>query len=446
MKPHILIPSSILLERTRESNNSLAAGETDLFSWVIRYEDYYYMTYTTNDNITILRSPILTYVHCLFPVLPPEASLLTSSPRDWNNADVKLAFSPPENTSYSYDLWAPELHFLNGLWYIIFTADVDADMPSPEQDMLCDFNCPAVNHRMFVLESSSADPWTSEYTFKAQLDTFDQFAIDGTYFVHPSTGALYHVYSCWEAQYTSWPSMLCISPLADPWTLASPPRRSVISVPDQPWEKTPYNRSINVRLSSNEGPQQLTNPATNQTHLIYSAARSDNRNYCLGRLTFVGAGDPLDPASWQKYTPSCVFAENPAEEVYGVGHASFTTSPDGSEHWIVYHGMHDYLQGWSDRTIRAQKFTFDGADGDGLPVFPTPGMGPFPVPSGQGLETESQDGSAGGGGGGESTISSAQTTGTADISSTGTSSSAGLEGASGSWAIYSSPAWQTTWA
>lgn len=129
--------------------------------------------------------------------------------RDWNDADVKLAFTPPGNTSYSFDLWAPELHKFDEKWYIIFTADVDADTPSPEQDMLCDFNCPAVNHRMFVLESSSSDLWNSEYTMTAELDTYDQFAIDGTYFTH-ETG-LYHIYSCWYGPYTSWPSMLCIS-------------------------------------------------------------------------------------------------------------------------------------------------------------------------------------------------------------------------------------------
>ncbi|OAP61614.1 hypothetical protein AYL99_03817 [Fonsecaea erecta] len=332
--------------------------------WVIRYEDYYYMTYTTNDNITILRSSVLT---------------------DWNNADVKLAFSPPANTSYSKDLWAPELHFLDGLWYIIFTADVDADTPSPEQDMYCDFSCPAVNHRMFVLESSGADPWGSSYSFKAELDTYGQFAIDGTYFAHAS--GLYHVYSCWEGAYVSWPSMLCITRLANPWTVSSSSplsARVVISRPDQPWEKTPYNRTVNVRLSSNEGPEQLTNPATGQQFIIYSAARSDNRNYCLGQLALAGGddADPMDPGAWTKRTAGCVFYENPDEQVYGVGHASFTTSPDGAEHWIVYHGMQNYLEGWTARTIRAQKFTFSHVDG--APVFPRPGMGPYAVPAGAG--------------------------------------------------------------
>ena len=42
--------------------------------FVLKDGGYYYMTYTTNANITILRSTSLT---------------------DWDSADVKLAFDPP---------------------------------------------------------------------------------------------------------------------------------------------------------------------------------------------------------------------------------------------------------------------------------------------------------------------------------------------------------------
>lgn len=159
--------------------------------WVIRHTDnYYYMLYTTNDNITMLRSQTLT---------------------DWNNADVKLAFKAPDDTNFTYDSWAPELHYFEAYqkFYIIYTADVDPDSPAPQVDMLCDFNCPAVHHRMFVLESSGQDPWESEYTMKAELDTYDQFAIDGTYFQYQDR--LFHIYSCWYDKYTSWPANLCIS-------------------------------------------------------------------------------------------------------------------------------------------------------------------------------------------------------------------------------------------
>ncbi|KAK1063780.1 hypothetical protein LTR74_009255 [Friedmanniomyces endolithicus] len=347
-----------------------------LLTLFIRNGNYYYMTYTTNDNVTILRSSILT---------------------DWTHADVKLAFEPPPGQNYSTDLWAPELHNIAGSWYIIFTADPNYDSPPPEtvhtipdlnswvpesslicnQDMLCNFNCPAVNHRMYVLQGSTADPWTSNYTMKAQLNTYDQFAIDGTYFQH--TTGLYHVYSCWYSAYESWPSNLCITKMSNPWTVESNvTERQILSVPTQPWERTPYGRMQNDRLSSNEGPEQLTSPDGKQ-FIIYSAARSDNRNYCLGQLELVGE-DPMNNQDWRKNNENCVFYQNALQHAYGVGHASFTTSPDGTENFLVYHGMEDPYSGWSARNIRTQKFTWNV---DGTPNFPRPGYGPYAVPSGQ---------------------------------------------------------------
>lgn len=66
---------------------------------------------------------------------------------DWNSAEMKLLFKPPMLVNYSFDLWAPELHKIDDKWYVIFTADSDADSPPPETDMYCDYACPAVNHR-----------------------------------------------------------------------------------------------------------------------------------------------------------------------------------------------------------------------------------------------------------------------------------------------------------
>ncbi|KAF1930239.1 glycoside hydrolase family 43 protein [Didymella exigua CBS 183.55] len=324
--------------------------------WVFRHNDYYYMTYTNNENITLQRSKVLT---------------------DWNNAESKLLFKPPPGMNYSTDLWAPELHNLNGNWYVIFTADPRNDSPPPETEMWCEYNCPAVNHRMYVVEGVGSDPWTASYSYKGELDTYNQFAIDGTYFQH--NDQLYHVYSCWLRQYDGWPANLCITKLSNPWTVTSPfTERQIISVPEYAWEKTPFGRASNDRLSSNEGPQQLINPKTQQNFLVFSAARSDNRNYCLAQLELVG-DDPMSPSDWRKHSYP-IFYQNPGENAYGVGHASFTTSPDGSEDWIVYHGMRDPTNGWGARTIRAQKFTWND---DGSPKFPRPGYGPYQVPSGQ---------------------------------------------------------------
>ncbi|CAI6335001.1 unnamed protein product [Periconia digitata] len=339
---------------TTYTNPILDAGGAD--PWVIRHDGWYYMTFTNNNDVTLWRSKILT---------------------NWNEAESRLLFKPPPGLNYSTDLWAPELHNLNGVWYVIFTADPRNDSPPPEVEMWCEYNCPAVHHRMFTLEGQGDDPWTAEFTFKSELDTYDQFAIDGTYFQH-STG-LYHIYSCWNRGTDGWPANLCITQLENPWTVSSPfSERQIISVPTLPWEKTPYGRTVNDRLSSNEGPQQLTNPTTGQQFVIFSAARSDNRNYCLAQLELVG-DNPMNPSDWRKHQYP-IFFQNPEEEAYGVGHASFVKSPDETEDWIVYHGMRDPTNGWGARTIRTQRFTWNE---DGSPNFPEPGYGPYQVPSGQ---------------------------------------------------------------
>ena len=64
----------------------------------------------------------------------------------------------------------------------------------------------------------------------------------------------------------------------------------------------------------------------------------------------------------------------------GVGHASFTTSPDDREYYICYHSKREKTPGWK-RDIRLQKFTFDAS---GVPCFGKPvSVGEkLPLPSG----------------------------------------------------------------
>jgi len=282
-------------------------------------DGYYYLTFSNNVNITLYRSRTLT---------------------DWNTAESQTLWTPPPGMAYSTDLWAPEIHFLDNRWYVIFTADPNFDTPPPQISAFCTFDCPAFYHRMYVLESSGTDIWTSTYSLKSQLDTFDQFAIDGTYFKLPSTSSddsqLFHVYSCWYSQYESWPANLCITQMSNPYTISSNlTERTIISVPSQPWEQTPYGRAItgNVRLASNEGPEQLTSPVTGQQFIIYSAARSDNPDYCLGLLALKIGGDPMNEQDWVK-SDGCVFYQDKRSGAYGVGHASFVTSRDGKE-WYM---------------------------------------------------------------------------------------------------------------
>ena len=96
-------------------------------------------------------------------------------------------------------------------------------------------------------------------------------------------------------------------------------------------------------------------------HVIYSAAGSWCRHYCLGMLTLRG-GDPLNPADWVKCKEP-VFAES--EGTHGPGHCSFVKAKDGKTDFIIYHARRDAKGGWVGRGMRAQPFTWDGD----VPVF-----------------------------------------------------------------------------
>ncbi|KAF4622653.1 hypothetical protein G7Y89_g14375 [Cudoniella acicularis] len=273
--------------------------------------------YSTNDNITLKRSQSLT--------------------DDWDHAEEGVVFNPDPDSGLPYetDLWAPEIHNISGTWYIIFSETPDYDSPPPLVDAMCPFAYPAINHRMFVLKGDGPDPWTCNFNMKGMLNTFDQFVIDGTYFQY--NNQLYMIYSCWENTCSGWPANLCITQLSNLWTVISNlTDRRMISVPDQPWEQVPYGRP--VRLATNEGPEQLVNPATGQSFVIYSAARVSTSFYCLGVLELIG-NDPMQYQSWRKYMEGCVFHQNTQAGVYGTNHASFTTSPDGSQNYIVYHAL-----------------------------------------------------------------------------------------------------------
>jgi len=97
---------------------------------------------------------------------------------------------------------------------------------------------------------------------------------------------------------------------------------------------------------------------------------------CRGQLRLrTPDSDPLNPASWIKSGP--IFTGN--DRIHGVGHASFTTSPDGNEYWIYYHSKKDTVHNWG-RDVRLQRFDFDAT---GNPRFGEPAEpGPYPMPSG----------------------------------------------------------------
>lgn len=75
--------ASFLAAAVAQSTYTNPILDTGADPWMIKHDGYYYLTYTTATNITLLRSRSLV---------------------EWEDAESKLAFQPPEGKDYSTDL------------------------------------------------------------------------------------------------------------------------------------------------------------------------------------------------------------------------------------------------------------------------------------------------------------------------------------------------------
>jgi GH43 family beta-xylosidase len=242
------------------------------------------------------------------------------------------------------NIWAPELHFIDGVWYIYFAA---GSASSP------------YDVRPYVLENRSADPLEGTWTERGKIRTeWDTISLDATTFA--SGGVRYLVWAQRQTADMSGPLNLYIAPLSNPWTIMGRP--VMISTADRGWE-------LRMRRT-NEGPSVLQR--NGKLFLTYSANYVD-ATYCMGMLTASADANLLEPSSWTK-SQSPVFDSNPEARIWGPGHNSFTTSPDGSVDYLVYHARSSERVRTPaildpNRDTRVQPFTWSA---DGNPVFGAP--------------------------------------------------------------------------
>jgi len=261
----------------------------------------------------------------------------------------KSVWKAPVGTMWSKEVWAPEMHFIDGKWYIYFAAD----------------NGQNRNHRMYAIENQSPDPLTGDWTFKGKVaDATDKWAIDGSVFEFRKK--LYMIWSGWECDVNGQQNIY-IAEMENPWTISS--KRVLISAPEHEWERVgDLNNPDDVpHVNVNEGPVALIRKG--KLFVFFSASGCWTDSYCLGMLTFTGKTDLLDPSAWKK-EPEPLFSGNPGEGVFAPGHNSFFKSPDGKEDWILYHANPSSGQGCGRfRSPRAQKITWkkDGSPDLGKP-------------------------------------------------------------------------------
>ena len=216
-----------------------------------------------------------------------------------------------EDGIMSCHVWAPELHYIDGAWYIYFAAGNKDDVWAI---------------RPYVLECKDADPITGTWTEKGKMQradedefSFEAFSLDATVF--ENQGKWYYIWAE-KVGVGKQISNLYIGELETPYKLKTV--QVLLTTPDYDWERVGY--------WVNEGPAVLKK--NGKIFLTYSASETGVA-YCVGMLTADADSDLLDPLSWHKERYPVLCSDDEIG-IYGPGHNSFTVDEEGND-IMVFH-------------------------------------------------------------------------------------------------------------
>ncbi|MDI9538508.1 glycoside hydrolase family 43 protein [Xiashengella succiniciproducens] len=251
-----------------------------------------------------------------------------------------------ESGPMSYHIWAPEIHYIDGKWYIYFA--------SSERDDIWKL-------RPFVLECTGQDPLNDEWIELGMMQaadddpkSFTDFSLDGTTF--ELNGKRYFIWAeKTGGQFAA--SNLYIAEMESPNKLKTV--QFMLTTPDYDWER--------VGFWVNEGPAVIR--YAGKIYITFSCSAT-GACYCMGLLEADENADLLDRNSWKK-SRYPVLATDAEKGIYGPGHNSFTVAEDGITPLSIYHAR-DYEEIVGDplydpnRHARVMVVNFDDA---GRPVF-----------------------------------------------------------------------------
>lgn len=261
------------------------------------------------------------------------------------DAEEKTIWTKHAEGEMSRHIWAPEMHYLQGKWYIYFAAG--------EQDNMWKI-------RPFVLECQGPDPMNDEWIELGKIQrsdddiySFDAFSLDSTIF--ENKGKLYYVWAE-KVSVGIQISNLYIAEMESPIKMKT--AQVLLTTPDYDWER--------VDIWVNEGPAVLKH--NGKIYLSYSASAT-GECYCMGMLSIDEDKDVLDPREWKKEKKPIVKSDR-EKGFYGPGHNSFTKLPDGRD-ICVFHSR-TYLEIVGDPLYDPNRHTFlmeVKYDENDLPVF-----------------------------------------------------------------------------
>lgn len=236
------------------------------------------------------------------------------------DAEEQTIWTKHDTGDMSLHIWAPELHYIDGSWYIYFAASRKDDI---------------WHLRPYILKCGGQDPmrdpW-SECGKIARSDddiySFEAFSLDATTFTVGTDR-----YFVWAEKVSVGIqiSNLYIARMESPTKLAT--AQILLTTPDYDWER--------VDIWVNEGPAVIKR--NGRIFLTYSASAT-GEGYCMGMMSIDEKEDLLDPRKWRKerYPVLCSDRE---KGFYGPGHNSFTKLPDGRDVCVFHARTYAEIEG-----------------------------------------------------------------------------------------------------
>jgi GH43 family beta-xylosidase len=302
--------------------------------YITFWEGNYYFTDSHDGIIWIRKSPTLT---------------------GFAQAASIPVWTAPNYPNVQPNIYAPQMHVINGRCYIYFSADYQNNG----------------QHRLYVLQGGSnpLDPYVPGDTVGPNgqiVESTDGWAIDPNVF-YGLDGQLYLLFSGTVNPTGQSPQRLFIAPMSGPTQVNGP--SVLIGKPTELWE----TRGGSIE----ERPIAFVHDG--QVIVMYAASASFIPNYYAVGALVNETGNLLDPNAWTKKGP--LFDHHGT--TYGPGGVAFALSPDGTELWFFYEAYDSTTcAAWGCRSIRAQKVL--GWNKDGTPIlgYPfNPGV-PQSLPSG----------------------------------------------------------------
>lgn len=235
-------------------------------------------------------------------------------------AEEIVIWNRHETGEMSCHIWAPELHYLFGKWYIYFAGGEKDDM---------------WKIRPFVLECQSDDPMAGPWIEKGKMQrsdddiySFEAFSLDATILEHKN-----EYYYIWAEKVGVGIqiSNLYIAKMESATKLAT--AQVLLTTPDYDWER--------VDIWVNEGPAIIKR--NGRIFLTYSASAT-GEGYCMGMMSIGEDEDLLDPKRWKKERYP-VLSSSREKGFYGPGHNSFTKDENNADVCVFHARTYADIEG-----------------------------------------------------------------------------------------------------